>query len=750
MTESFDRLKTALADRFQIAREIGSGGMATVYLAQDLKHERDVAVKVFRPELSVALGSQRFLREIKITAGLSHPHILPLLDSGEADSFFFYAMPYVEGESLRDKLNRERELGTEEAIRITEQVASALSYAHSKEIVHRDIKPENILLQSDQVVVADFGIALAIDTAGGARLTETGLSIGTPAYMSPEQVAGEKEIDARSDIYSLACVLYEMLAGDPPFTASNPRAVLARHLTDPAPPVTTVRPGVSEPVAAAIAKALEKAPADRFDSAKAFSVALSAPSVAHEERQTKSILVLPFANLSPDPDNEYFSDGLTEEVITDLSKVGAIRVISRNSAMQLKGTDKSTGQICRELGVQFVLEGSVRKAGNRLRITAQLTDGGADEHVWAEKYDGLLEDVFDIQESVSRSIVESLKLTLSPEEDDRLAERPIDDLQAYECYLRAREEFWKYSEGGLERALVIIQNGLETLGEKELLYVGMGTVHAQYMHFGEDKDESHLERAEECIEKVFSFNPESSQGHYLKGFTQWYRGAHAAAVRHLKKALSIDPNHADALTWLGWIYANYGKGSAARPLLDKARELDPLNFSAHGHTSGSQMLEGDFPAALGTIRRCEKLFPASPWLHLCLAFWLVYNDRIEEANGYLDLLEGDPTRSVWAELGLFLRYALKGDKEQALESVTDRLRVATRRNEFLPLLMAECYALIDEIETAIDWLEEAVKWGCKHYRFLNEYGPLLENVRGEERFKRLMERVKHESEAFEI
>jgi serine/threonine-protein kinase len=745
-----ERLKAALADRYQVEREIGSGGMATVYLAQDLKHERDVAVKVFRPELSVALGSERFLREIKITAGLNHPHILPLLDSGEADSFFFYAMPYVDGESLRERLNRERELGTEEAIRLTEQVASALSYAHSKEIIHRDIKPENVLLQSDQVVVADFGIALAIDTAGGARLTETGLSIGTPAYMSPEQVAGEKEIDARSDIYSLACVLYEMLAGDPPFTASNPRAVLARHLTDPAPPLTTVRPGVSEPVAAAMAKALEKAPGDRFESAKAFSAALSAKSVAHEERQTRSILVLPFANLSPDPDNEYFSDGLTEEVITDLSKVGAIRVISRNSAMQLKGTSKSTGQICRDFGVQFVLEGSVRKAGNRLRITAQLTDGGANEHVWAEKYDGLLEDVFDIQESVSRSIVESLKLTLSPEEDDKLAQRPIDDLQAYECYLRAREEFWKWSEEGLERALVIIQNGLETLGEKELLYAGMGAVYAQYVHFGEQKDESHLEKAEVCIEKVFSFNPESSQGHYLKGFTQWWRGDQADAVRHLKKALSVDPNHADALTWLGWIYAISGKPSAARPLLDKAKELDPLNFSVYGHTSAFQLLEGDFPAALETIRRCEKLFPGGPFIEVNVAFWLVLNDRIEEANRYFDLLERDTTQSVWAQLGLFFRHALEGNREAALASVTDRLKAAMRWNEFYPLWVADCYALIDEREESIDWIEEAVKWGFKHHRFLNEYDSLLENSRGEERFKQLIGRLKQESEAFEV
>jgi TolB-like protein len=264
-------------------------------------------------------------------------------------------------------------------------------------VVHRDIKPENILLREGHAVVADFGIALAVKSAGGERLTATGLSLGTPAYMSPEQVAGDREIDGRSDIYSLACVLYEMLAGDPPFTASSPRAVLARHVTDPVPPITTVRSSVTQPVAAAIAKALGKAPADRFELAKAFAEALFAEA-KQAEPQIKSIVVLPFENLSPDPDQEYFSDGLTEEVIADLSKVRSLRVISRSSAMTLKGSNKRIPEIAAELNVRYALEGSVRRAGNNLRITAQLIDATSDGHLWADKYTGKLDDVFDLQE----------------------------------------------------------------------------------------------------------------------------------------------------------------------------------------------------------------------------------------------------------------------------------------------------------------------------------------------------------------
>ena len=273
MAELLDRLKTALADRYAIEREIGAGGMATVYLAEDVKHHRTVAVKVLRPELSTAIARERFLREIEIAAQLSHPHILAVHDSGEADGFLFFSMPYVDGESLRTRMLREGPLRIEEALHIAGQIASALGYAHSLGLVHRDIKPENILLHHGEAMIVDFGIAKAISETSVQRLTATGLAIGTPAYMSPEQVAGDRHLDARSDVYSLACVVYEMLAGDPPFVASNPQALMAKHVTDPAPPITTMRPGVPPPAAAALARGLEKVAADRYQSAGEFALA---------------------------------------------------------------------------------------------------------------------------------------------------------------------------------------------------------------------------------------------------------------------------------------------------------------------------------------------------------------------------------------------------------------------------------------------------------------------------------------------
>ena len=273
-----DRLKAALADRYTILEELGAGGMATVYLGEDLKHHRKVAVKVLRPELAAVLGAERFLQEITTTANLQHPHILPLFDSGEADSFLYYVMPYIEGETLRDKVNRETQLGIDEAVKITTEVADALHYAHSNNVIHRDIKPENILLHNGRPMVADFGIALAVSAAAGGRMTETGMSLGTPHYMSPEQATAEKDITNRSDIYSLGCVLYEMLTGDPPHTGSSAQQIIMKIVAEDVQPVTELRKSVPPNVAAATTKALEKLPADRFGTVKEFAEALTNPA----------------------------------------------------------------------------------------------------------------------------------------------------------------------------------------------------------------------------------------------------------------------------------------------------------------------------------------------------------------------------------------------------------------------------------------------------------------------------------------
>src|SRR2546422_166033 len=430
-------LRDALADRYAVERELGRGGMATVFLAEDLKHRRPVAIKVLHPELAAAVGADRFLREIEIAARLQHPHILPLYDSGTAAGFLYYVMPYVEGESLRDRLEREKQLSLEDTLRIAGEVAGALAYAHSHGVVHRDIKPENVMLSGGSAVVADFGIARAVTAAGDEhQLTQTGTVIGTPAYMSPEQATGSAEIDGRSDQYSLACVVYEMLVGEPPFTGPTAQAVMARHSLDLVSPPSIVRASIPDAVEDALLRALAKTPADRFPTTALFAEALARPSAAtgpmrRATRATSApqrwlgippavvvapggvvlgvtavatrslwsgagrsrragvaeggidprhVAVLYFEDLSPQKDLGYLADGLTEALIDELTRITSLQVISRNGVAPYREAEASPDSVARALSAGTIVKGSVEEAGDRYHVSVRLIEGatGAD------------------------------------------------------------------------------------------------------------------------------------------------------------------------------------------------------------------------------------------------------------------------------------------------------------------------------------------------------------------------------------
>jgi serine/threonine protein kinase len=415
-TDPLARLRAALADRYTISRELGRGGMAIVLLAQDQKHHRKVAIKVLKPELAAALGRKRFFREIETAAGLNHPHILPLYDSGAADGFVYYVLPYVEGESLRERLDRERQLALDDALQIAREVADALSYAHGHNILHRDIKPGNILLSAGHALVTDFGIARAITATEGGQLTEVGTLVGTPAYMSPEQIDGSQYMDGRADIYSLGCVLFEMLVGEPPFKGETITAIIAIRLSSSAPSPRVFRPLVPEAVDAAVRKAMAELPADRFATAAQFANALGTPrpsgptTVAVPDR---SIAVLPFQNRSSDPESEYFSDGLAEEIINALAQLPGLQVAARTSSFAFKGKGADIAEVGAKLKVATVLDGSVRKAGNRVRITAQLVSVSDGYHLWSERYDSELDDVFAIQDHIARAIAQRFEVMLA-------------------------------------------------------------------------------------------------------------------------------------------------------------------------------------------------------------------------------------------------------------------------------------------------------------------------------------------------
>ncbi len=327
MNDELDHLTAALSDRYAIEHEIGAGGMAVVYLAEDRKHSRKVALKVLRPELAAAIGPERFVREIEIAARLSHPHILPLYDSGESDGTLYYVMPYVPGESLRERIDREGKLPVAETVRLTDEIASALSHAHEQGIVHRDVKPENVMLSGGHAVVADFGIARAVSAAGGARLTGTGLAVGTPAYMSPEQAFGDESIDGRSDVYALGCVVYEMVSGRTPFAGATPQALIAKHVVDTAPSLRSIDADIPLYVERAVSKALAKEPVRRFETPNDFAESLTSQTVVPQVGRRR-LAVLPAINLMNDPGQEFFVQGMHTALISELQRAG-VAVIAR-------------------------------------------------------------------------------------------------------------------------------------------------------------------------------------------------------------------------------------------------------------------------------------------------------------------------------------------------------------------------------------------------------------------------------------
>jgi serine/threonine protein kinase/predicted Zn-dependent protease len=738
-----------IVGKYEIIEKLGQGGMGIVYKAKDTKLKRTVALKFLPPELTRDKEARdRFIQEAQAASALDHPNICTVFEVDEAEDQTFIAMSYIEGQSLKDKLKK-GPLAIDEAKDIAIQVADGLQEAHEKGIVHRDIKPANIMLtEKGQAKITDFGLA---KLSWGVDLTKTSTIMGTVAYMSPEQARGE-EVDHRTDIWSLGAMLYEMMTGERPFKKNQEHALIFEILNEEPATVTTIRPDIPRHIDQVVNKTLEKDSSQRYQMVSEFIQDLAEIPPIFFPKTECSIVVLPFENLSPDPDQEYFCDGMTEELISDLSQVSELSVISRTSAMMLKGTRKSIKTIGKELNIQYVLEGSVRKAGNNIRIVAQLIDAKSDKHIWAKKFSGTLDDVFEIQEKVSRSIVDELKLKLSPEEEQRIAKRPITDIQAYEAYLRARRAIWSFSEEPMERAEEALKSFIKKIGDNEQLYATLGFIYVMYISTGlkPDKFVYNLRKAEEYAKKTFDLNPHSPHGHGLIGLTHFFKGNIQEAVRHFKQALAADPNNPDTLLFCSYGYLMSGKGTAARPLIEKALEIDPLQPLFQCMPGFLDVMEGRFEAAIPYYRKMSEMDPENQTTQLFYAWILSLCNRKDEAYTIIDFLVKTNSKTPAAHMSAFLKHALSGNKERALKSVTKEIVSASKDVEFFSRFMADCYALIGEKEEAMNWIENDMRLGFVNYPYLSEYDPHLKNIRNEEQFKKIMEQAKDRWEHFEV
>ena len=774
MTDPIGPLRAALAGRYEFERKIGQGAFATVYLARDARHERRVAVKVLNADPASEIGELRFIREIRLLARLQHPNILPLHDSGHVDALLYYVMPYVSGETLRARMDRERQLPIDAAVCIAREAADALGCAHAQSIVHRDIKPENILLSGGHAIVADFGIARAIDIAGVRQLTRSGMGgAGTPAYMSPEQLMGDGEIDGRSDIYSLACVLFEMLTGKPPFQGKDG---FARRFTGPPPSPSSLRSDLPAWLETIVVKALARSPGDRYATAAELVRTLSlsgSPSAAsfpgsaetresHQrvpvavepelkkspavtatrvrELDQPSIGVLPFANMSADPANEYFSDGITEDILGALARIPTLKVAARSSSLALKGKSLNIAEIGKQLNVKTVLEGSVRRVGQRVRINVQLVSTADGYHLWSERYDREVEDVFAIQDEIARTIVERLRVRLTRAQTEALGKRHTANVEAYELYLRGRHCWYRWNFSGMmEKAILHFEEALTKDPEYALAYHGLADAYSILALYGFLRPSEVMGKAMDAAKRAVELAPELAETHTSLGIVQllgWHR---ADAELTLQEAIDLNPRYGLAHIFRAWLLSNIGRQTDALEAARIGQELDPLSpamnavaalVSYHGRKYDQAIRESE-----RALERDPTSFLGLLSISLSYAAKGIYPDAIGHAErGLSHSPEVNFLRGLVGAV-----YAMAGHREAAQGVLAD-LFDRSRRMYVSPTLFAWIYCNLDERDSAFEWLAK----GCEDRACtlgLEIRLPLYDRISSDPRFDQIVARV---------
>jgi serine/threonine protein kinase/tetratricopeptide (TPR) repeat protein len=686
--------------------------MATVYLAHDRRHQRHVALKVLRPDVAQSVGADRFLREIQLAAKLSHPHILPLFDSGEADGCLYYVMPNVEGFSLRDRLKTEAKLPIEEALKVVREVADALDYAHRHGVVHRDIKPENIMLHDGHAMVADFGIGKAFSAVDDQVFTQTGVSVGTPAYMSPEQASGDA-IDGRSDIYSLGCVLYEMLTGEQPFTGNTAQAVIAKRFVQSPADVSGLREGVSRSLARVVERALARAPVDRFETGASLIAALAHPeSSPATDAPEKSIAVLPFANMSTDPENEFFADGITEEILNALAQIPELRVAGRTSAFSFKGKNVDLRVIGEQLNVRTVLEGSVRRSGKRVRIAAQLIDVANGYHLWSEKYDREIEDVFAVQDEIAVAIAERMKATISAGRAAVLEQRATDNIDAYEAYLKGRALLYRRGPA-IKPGMALMERALALDPNYGLAWAGLADSYTLLGYYAQLDSGVASSNARRAAIKALEVGPDLGEAHSARAMVSLlFDWDFDAAERGFKRGMELNPGYIQGAGWYCLFYLGFasnrwdeaihgllaiekreplsgyiagilatgtsaggGDPEQAMRWADRAIELEPDAFLSLWARQLAYYRRKDWPKAIAAGDAALAMSGRSVLALLTLALSLVENAQLEDARGVYEEMRSRARREPMPPVSIAMIAAALGDNQAAVEYARDAYRL---------------------------------------------------------------------------
>jgi serine/threonine protein kinase/tetratricopeptide (TPR) repeat protein len=777
---------------YEVLGLIGAGGMGEVYQAKDTRLDRTVAIKVLPSAMASDPGRRaRFEREAKTIAGLTHPHICTLHDVGEYTGSTFLVMEHLVGETLAARLQRGA-LPLEQALGVATEIAEALDAAHKQGVIHRDLKPGNVMLTKSGVKLLDFGLAKLVSEASAAEVPTTaggfstgaGALLGTAGYMSPEQVRGEA-LDARTDLFSLGVVLYEMTTGRRPFTGDSSVALLASILGDTPPPVTTLNPRLPQQLDRIIRHGLAKTPDRRYQTSRdlrndleelkheidagdvmagsspgpragprrerawlpavavvAAAVAiLAAAGILSRQRVSsdrRSIAVLPLKNLSANPENEYFSDGITEDIIAQLSKLGDLRVIAATSVQHYKNSGKTVPEIGRELGVATLLEGSVRRAGDRVRIVSELVDARTSQQLWAETYDRDLRDIFAIQTEVSRSIAVALKGELSPAESARL-EAPARDVDAFNLYLKGRYYWNERTPDGLKKAIDYFQQAIAKDPTYALAYAGLADSYNLLAQYGINPAEDVRPRAKEAATRALALDPTLAEAHVSQALIEHAEFGWAAAEAEYRRAIDLNPSYATAHHW----YANYlsqlGRFDEAVAEIKRAQQLDPLSIGINTAFGAVLYLARRNDEAVAQLRTTLEMDPKFALAHGALAEVYIqkraYAQALEEYNA-VKAITGD-TSDLRASLGYL--YAVSGRPRAALQLV-DELGRRRGPEAAAPGSLAVVYAALGQKDLAFAWLDKAYAERDAWLVFL-KVEPKFDNLRSDPRFDMLLRRT---------